>query len=90
MNIDYKFLCNSSSVGGIENHQDKSSSLGDGDIENRQNKDGGIENHLSSDSIGGMKNHLLNDGCLLMTHFQPVHFDCGIENHLSNDSIGSV
>ena len=45
---------------------------------------------MSNDSIGGMKNHLLNDGCLLMTHFQPVYFDGGIENHLSNDPIGGT
>ena len=36
MNIDYEFLCNSS-VGGIENHQNKFSSVGD--IENFQDKD---------------------------------------------------
>ena len=37
-----------------------------------------------------MKNHLLHDGCLLMTHFQSIYFDGGIENHLSNDSIGGM
>ena len=79
MNIDYKFLCNSSSVDGNENCQDKSSLVGDDDIENCQNKDVGIENHLSSDSIGGMKNRLLNNGCLLMTHFQPVYVHADIE-----------
>ena len=69
-------------------HQDKSSSVGA--IENCQNKDVGIENHLSNDSIGGMKNQLLHDGCLLMTHFQPVYFDGGAENRLSNDLIGGI
>ena len=74
MNIDYKFLCNSSSVGGNENRQDKSSLVGDDDIENCQNKDVGIENHLSSDSVDGMKNHLLNAGCLFTMHFQLTYF----------------
>ena len=38
-----------------------------------------------------MKNHLLNDGCLIMTHFQPLYFQGGTENHLSNnDSIGGM
>ena len=37
-----------------------------------------------------MKNHLLHDGCLLMTHFKPVYFHGGIESHLSNDSIGGM
>ena len=50
--------------------------------------DGGIENHLSNGSIGGMKNHLLHDGCLFMTHFQPVCFHGDIENHdPKNDSM---
>ena len=37
-----------------------------------------------------MKNHLLKDGCLLVTYFQPVHFHGGIENRQSNDSVGVI
>ena len=39
MNIDYNFLCNSSSVAGSENHKDKSSS-----VENHQDTVGDTEN----------------------------------------------
>ena len=53
INIDYEFLCNSPSVGGIENHQDKSSSVGD--IENCQDKVGGTENHQNKSAVGDMK-----------------------------------
>ena len=67
MNIDYKFLY-ASSVGGIANHQDKYSSVGN--IENRQYNDGGIENHQNKSTVGDMKNHLLNVGCLFVMHVQ--------------------
>ena len=35
---------------------------------------GRTENDLSNDSVGGMKNHLLNAGCLFMMHFQLTCF----------------
>ena len=56
MNIDYEFL-HDYSVRGIENHQDNSSSVGD--IENRQDKVYGTENHQNKSAVGDMKNHLL-------------------------------